>query len=370
MHLVFGDSAASACAGSMVSVAGSTSTSTGTARACTMAAMVGAQVLPAVTTSSPGPTPRASNASHRASVPLATATAWATSQYLANSRSSSAAESPKINRPRAKTRPTSASSRGRMLSIRRRRSRKGTASGGVVLTELAVEVERPLEPVGQRHAGFPAEDAHRPAEVRIVVADVDGAAVFGERHDAAASRAVQLDEQLGQLFQADGRLGAQVEDLPDGLVRHGRREQRLDGVVDVVEVPQLGAVTEDLDLVAAQEVSDPHAQEGLPRVLDPHARAVRIGQPERHRAHSVDIAVEDVVPLAGHLVDAVDVGGPEQVPLVHREILGPAIDLSGARVDDANRGVVATAGLQDEQLRAAVDLQVGVGIGHGIDMAC
>src|SRR5712691_4195685 len=213
MHLVRGDSAASACAGSMVSVAGSTSTSTGTAPACTMAAIVGAQVLPAVTTSSPGPTPRASNASHRASVPLATATAWPTPQYLANSRSSSAAESPRMNRPRAKTRPTSASTRGRMLSIRRRRSRKGTTSGGVVLTELAVELEGPLEAVGQRHAGLPSEDARRAAKVRVVVADVDGAAVFGERDDAAPPGPVQLDEQVGQILQADGRLGTQVEHL-------------------------------------------------------------------------------------------------------------------------------------------------------------
>ncbi len=61
--------------GAMVSVTGSTSAKTGRAPTERMARPVNAAVSGLVTTSSPGPTPRAMRAICRASVPLPTATA-------------------------------------------------------------------------------------------------------------------------------------------------------------------------------------------------------------------------------------------------------------------------------------------------------
>ena len=86
----------------------------------------------------------------------------------------------------------------------------------------------------------------------------------------------------------------------------------------------------------------------------------------RHPVHPV---VEQVVPLAGHLVDPVDVDRPDRMLLVDRQVVGPAVDLARAGVDDPDRRVVLAARLEDRQLRAAVDLEVGLRVGHRIEMA-
>jgi hypothetical protein len=73
---VFGVMAASILDGSMQCVLGSESTKTAVAFAIQMASAVAKNVLVVVTHSSPGPIPRARNVSHKASVPLATPTAY------------------------------------------------------------------------------------------------------------------------------------------------------------------------------------------------------------------------------------------------------------------------------------------------------
>src|SRR5437773_2488870 len=239
MHRVLSDNAASARSGSIVSVAGSTSTKTGVAPLLTIAATVGAHVLLTVMTSSPGPTPNASSASQRASVPLATATPCRTRQYFANSRSSSATASPRMNRPLSKTRASRQSIAGRMLSMRRRRSRNGTMPSDVVLTGLLVKLERSREALRERHRRPPCEQLLRLAEVRVVIADVDRAALLGKRDHPDAARTVQADQELGEILQADWRAGAEVEDLPHGLLGVHRKEERVDCIVDVIEVAQL-----------------------------------------------------------------------------------------------------------------------------------
>ena len=52
-------------------------------------------------------------------------------------------------------------------------------------------------------------------------------------------------------------------------------------------------------------------------------------------AHAVHLAVEEVVPLAGGLVDAVDVDRADRVLLVDGQVLRAAVDLPRAREDDA-----------------------------------
>ena len=46
-----------------------------------------------------------------------------------------------------------------------------------------------------------------------------------------------------------------------------------------------------------------------------------------------------------------------------------AVDLPRPRVDDLHPGVVLAHRLQDPELAAAVDLEVGEGIGHRVDVA-
>jgi hypothetical protein len=118
--------AASSADGSMVKVAGSTSTKTGRAPFSKIASPVAMNVLATVTTSSPGPTPKASRARVRASVPLATPQACATPQYRANSSSSRRHSSPPMNCPPATTRATAPSISSRIRAYWALRSTMGT----------------------------------------------------------------------------------------------------------------------------------------------------------------------------------------------------------------------------------------------------
>jgi hypothetical protein len=76
-----------------------------------------------------------------------------------------------------------------------------------------------------------------------------------------------------------------------------------------------------------------------------------------------------VVVLAGSLVDAVDVGRPHEMVLADRQRIGLAVNLACAGVDDFHAGVVVAAGLEHRQLAAAVDLEIGIGIPHAVDVA-
>ena len=64
------------------------------------------------------------------------------------------------------------------------------------------------------------------------------------------------------------------------------------------------------------------------------ARAVDVGQAQRAGADAEDVVVDQVVVLAGRLVDAVDVGRPHEVRFVDRQRIGPAVDLARAGEDD------------------------------------
>src|SRR5712691_11920026 len=321
MHLVRGDSAASARSGSMVKVAGSTSTRTGVAPAPRMAAMVGAHVLAAVTTSWPAPTPSASRARRSASVPLPTATPCPTPEYFAKARSISAPDSPRTKRPRSNTRPTSVSRPARMLWILRRMSRNGTRSGDIVRPRLAVEVQRPGQALGEGDPRPPVEARHGLAEVGVVVADIDGAPLLGKGHDAVAAGAGQPDEEGGEVAEIDGGLGPQVEHLAHGLVRGRRDQESLDCVVHVVEVAELRAVAVHVDVLTVEEIADPDAEEGLSRA----------------RLHDTDVAVV----LAARLEDGE---------------LGPAVDLE-VRVGVCHRVHVARLpGQVEEHVTAAHEL--------------
>ncbi len=99
------------------------------------------------------------------------------------------------------------------------------------------------------------------------------------------------------------------------------------------------------------------------------ARAVGVGQPKRGRPDSVDVVVQQVVRLAGVVVDAVHVGGGEGMLLVDRLVLRATVLPAGAGKHDLDLGVVMPAGLQDGKLTLAVDLEVREGVLHRIDVA-
>ncbi len=152
------------------------------------------------------------------------------------------------------------------------------------------------------------------------------------------------------------------------LGAHGGQQQRFDAIVDVGEVAALFAAP-DFDRLPLEQPADPDADECLPRVFDPHARAVSVRETQGAGGQIVNVVVQDVVELAGQFVDAVDVDGAERVPLIDGEPLGPAVNLPRAGKHDADPRVDLPARFQDRKLRAAVDLQVGERILHRIEMA-
>ena len=174
---------------------------------------------------------------------------------------------------------------------------------------------------------------------------------------------------VDQIAVADRLVAADVEHLAVARVGRARPQERIGRIVHVDEVAQLRAVAEDLDLASLDRQADEPADEALAVVLDQLTRAVDVGQPQRAGAHAEDVVVEQVVVLAGRLVDAVDVGRAHQMVLVDRQAVRRAVDLPRAGEDDPHRRVVPPAGLEHRQLRAAVDLEIRVRVAHAVDVA-
>ena len=124
----------------------------------------------------------------------------------------------------------------------------------------------------------------------------------------------------------------------------------------------------DLKGFAFNEQADPNAQKGLAGILDPHAWSDSVCQAQGASAEAIDIIVKNMVCLPSHLINAVDVHRVERMFLINRQVLGLAVNLSSARKDDLDLWIVLAAGFQDRNLRAAVDVQVGVRVLHRIRM--
>ena len=129
MALVRGVIAARVCAGSMLNVAGSMSTSTGVAPTRTIAPAVAKNENVVVTTSSPAPMPSAMSASRSASVPDDTAIACFTPSRAASSDSSASISGPMMKRWLSHTRVTAVSISSRKGRYWASRSRRGTGMG-------------------------------------------------------------------------------------------------------------------------------------------------------------------------------------------------------------------------------------------------
>ena len=128
-----------------------------------------------------------------------------------------------------------------------------------------------------------------------------------------AARSGDLDEQRRQIAMADRLVAADVEHLAVARVARARPQERVGRVVDVDEIAQLRAVAVDLNRPVLDREADEPADEALAVVPDQLPRAVDVGQPQRAGAHAEHVVVDEVVVLAGRLVDAVDVGRPHEM---------------------------------------------------------
>lgn len=91
-----------------------------------------------------------------------------------------------------------------------------------------------------------------------------------------------------------------------------------------------------------------------------HTRPDGVGEAQRAGADAVHVVVEDMVPFAGHLVDAVDVDGADGVVFIHGQIVGFAVNLPRSGEYDADARIGVPAGFEDGKLRLAVDVQIRI----------
>src|SRR5229473_3585076 len=224
--------------------------------------------------------------------------------------------------------------------------------------EAVVEVDV-RRPAGQR------------AEAAVVgdeVADIDALPVGRKFALLESAAAIRPDQRLGQCEERIGLAAANVEREAGGIAAERGAQKRLDRIIDIQELAALLAPPY-LEGGAFERPTQPDAEEILPCILDPHARSINIGQPQRAGVDSIGIVKQQVIGLAGHLVDAVDIGRPQRMLLVDRQIAWPAVDLPRPGMHDGDRRDHGPAQFQELQLRRAIDREVMLRRIHRIEMA-
>src|SRR6185503_7536959 len=236
-----------------------------------------------------------------ASVPVPTPTACGTWLAMANSRSNASTSGPSTNQPLAITRSIavlmSAASSPGVSAL------KGTFTD-VLQQVAAVIVEGPLEAFAQFHGRRPAGALLEEGRVGIEAADVDHFLVGRPFDERVAARARDVDEHLDEIAMRDVLFAADVERLAvDGIAR-ARRQERFDRVIDVDKIADLRAVAEHLDLAILERETNEPANEALAIVSQQLARSVDVREAQRARADAEHVVVDEMVVLAGRLVDA------------------------------------------------------------------
>src|SRR6185369_17745841 len=127
---------------------------------------------------------------------------------------------------------------------------------------------------------------------------------------------------------ADRPVATNVEHLAVAAVAGAGTKKCIGRIVDVDEIAQLRTVAEDLNRLVLERETDEPADEALAIVTNQLPRAVDIGQAQRAGAHAEDVVVDEMVVLAGRLVDAIDIGRSNQVRLTDRQRIGTAVDLT------------------------------------------
>jgi len=79
--------------------------------------------------------------------------------------------------------------------------------------------------------------------------------------------------------------------------------------------------------------------------------------------------VEQVIGLARHLADAVRIGRAERMAFIDRQPVGAAINLARAGEDDRGARRVDAAQLEQAELGAAVDVEIGEGVRDRVHVA-
>src|ERR1700730_7673983 len=113
----------------------------------------------------------------------------------------------------------------------------------------------------------------------------------------------------------DRAIAADVEDLAITRIAGARPQECIRGVVDIHEIAQLTTIPVNLNRSTFDREANEPANETLTIVSNQLAGTVHISQAQRAGADAEDVVVDEMVILAGSLVDAVDVRGQHEMGL-------------------------------------------------------
>lgn len=225
--------------------------------------------------------------------------------------------------------------------------------------ESDASAEVRVEPRRDVVSGFEPEHVTRLRNVRLAVIDVTRPRVdvddlrVGVRHVA---------DRFGELADCDTVSSADIECLAGGLLGGGREQVCLDDVVDVDEVPGLGPVALDGEIVArACLIAEDTDNAAVVAALLSGPISVEV--PERDRVDAVTLVVEPAVVIGGKLFESVRRGRSFWMRLVDRQRPQMAVDRGAGREDDAR--VRVPGGLEDCEERIDIHRVARLGVVDG-----
>ena len=177
---------------------------------------------------------------------------------------------------------------------------------------LAIEGNRAVVRPQRRPSASSQSRAANLRRVRVEDPDVDRASSPAATRRTASSPAGSSISIATRSRWAIGSPPPTLKTSPLQASGAGAQE-RVGSIVDVDEVADLRAVAVNLDLAALDRQPDEPADKTLAIVANELAGTVDVGQPQRTRTDAEDVVVDEVVVLAGRLVDAVDVRRPDQM---------------------------------------------------------
>src|SRR5262247_3559260 len=102
-----------------------------------------------------------------------------------------------------------------------------------------IKCERADQAFSQRNGGTPSERRTNPAEIGVIIPDVDPLAIGRIREHDEFAPAVYLDQQSGKVIKAYDAIAAQIENFAVRRLARRRHQKGVNRVVNVSEVAQL-----------------------------------------------------------------------------------------------------------------------------------
>src|SRR5947209_929843 len=104
---------------------------------------------------------------------------------------------------------------------------------------MLIERQGTRESFAQGDAGLPAKNSLDVSPVRVIISDIDPLVVSRERTLGVLASAIHVEEELGQILEAEGAFAAQIEHPAIRVFAGRSQKQACHGVIYVGEIAQL-----------------------------------------------------------------------------------------------------------------------------------